>query len=439
MVATHHDRTDLALPDQLVERQTDIAPALRILIQNACLRTDDQFVLFRVTNPDPVVSVLSAAVRVDNLHRGLIGRIQILRLAGQADPTERAVAVIEEDRSHDILYIGRPDKSVLIVITVLGDFLHTGVVHGLHEGVAIVKEVRSSFRQRLDRLVMSVQGLINFLDKVVAVFVQLPGSFLEAHTHRAVTAVIDIVAGGLVGKQVDMEIFCHRCFEQINDIAVVSDGDRLLCRELFLCQLENCIDIVHDHIDPALLVSGLYPRKVDFRENTDSIGDVGCLWLCAAHTAETRRYESMTCQIAVLRHAQLFASRVENRIKGTMYDALRPDVHPAARRHLSVVGYAHFLGDFPVVKIVIHTDHDGIGDDDTRRGWFGRKQSQRVSGFHNQGLILRQFFEIFFDEPILQPVLAYRSGLTVGNQFIWIERDVKVEIVVDHHLKSLAC
>lgn len=74
-------RTDLALPDQLVERQTDIAPALRILIQNTCLRTDDQFVLFRVTNPDPVVSVLSAAVRVDNLHRGLIGRVQILRLA----------------------------------------------------------------------------------------------------------------------------------------------------------------------------------------------------------------------------------------------------------------------------------------------------------------------------------------------------------------------
>ena len=147
----------------------------------------------------------------------------------------------------------------------------------------------------------------------------------------------------------------------------------------------------------------------------------------------------MTCQIAVLRHAQLFSSGVENRIKGTMYDALRTDVHPAARRHLSVVGYAHFLGDFPVVKIVIHTDHDGIGDDDTRRGRFGRKQSQRVSGFHNQGLILRQFFEIFFDEPILQPVLAYRSGLTVGNQFIWIERDVKVEVVVDHHLKSLSC
>ena len=83
--------------NQLVERQTDVAPALRILIQNTRLRTDDQFVLFRVTNPDPVVSVLSAAVRVDNLHRGLIGRIQILRLAGQA--TEWTVAVIEEDRS----------------------------------------------------------------------------------------------------------------------------------------------------------------------------------------------------------------------------------------------------------------------------------------------------------------------------------------------------
>ncbi len=146
----------------------------------------------------------------------------------------------------------------------------------------------------------------------------------------------------------------------------------------------------------------------------------------------------MSGQVAVFRYAQFFSSRVEDGVKRAVYDALRSDVHPAACGHLPVVGNAHFLRDFPIVQIVIHADHERVGDDYTRRGRFGRKQPQRMSGFYNQGLIFGQFFEIFFDQPILQPVLANRSGFSVSHQFIWVQRDVKVEVVVDHNLKGLS-
>ncbi len=134
---------------------------------------------------------------------------------------------------------------------------------------------------------MSVQGLVYFLDEVIAVFMQFYGSFLEGHADRAVAAVVNIMARSLVGKQINVEILFYCCFEQVYDIAVISDGDGLPGRELFASQLEDCIDIIHDHIHPALVVSGLDSGKIYFRENTDRVGDIGCLWLCAAHAAKS--------------------------------------------------------------------------------------------------------------------------------------------------------
>ena len=146
----------------------------------------------------------------------------------------------------------------------------------------------------------------------------------------------------------------------------------------------------------------------------------------------------MSCQIAVLGNAQLFTACVEDGVECAVNDALGADVHPAARCHLSVVGNAHLLGDFPVVQIVIHTDHHGVGDDDPGSFRLGREQSQRMSGFHDQGLLICHDLKILLDQSVLKPVLADLSGLTVGYQLIRIQSYFEVQVVVDHDLKSLA-
>ena len=121
-----------------------------------------------------------------------------------------------------------------------------------------------------------------------------------------------------------------------------------------------------------------------------------------------------------------------------MDDSLGSDVHPAACGHLPIVGDAHFFGDFPVFLVVIFTDHQAIGDDDPGCLRFGMEQTQGMTGFHDQSLIRCDVFQVFLDQQVLHPVVAYTAGFTVGDQFVWIQGHFEVQVVVDHHLEGLA-
>ena len=45
--------------------------------------------------------------------------------------------------------------------------------------------------------------------------------------------------------------------------------------------------------------------------------------------------------------------------------------------------------------------------------------------------------QVAFDQEVLHPVLADLARLAVGDQFVGVEGDVEVEVVVDHHLHGL--
>ena len=135
---------------------------------------------------------------------------------------------------------------------------------------------------------------------------------------------------------------------------------------------------------------------------------------------------------------ELETTGVEQGIESSVDDPLRADVHPAAGRHLAVVGDAHLLGGFPVVLVVEHSYHQGIGDDDAGSIGPRGKEPQRMPGFDHQRLVRGEDFEVLLDQAILQPVLADAARFAVGDQFVRIERDIRVQVVVDHHLKSLA-
>ena len=81
MIASDHDRADLAVPDHLIELQRDPGSALRILIEDPRLSPDDKLIGLCIADPDVVIPVLSAASRIDAAHCGGIGLIKILGLA----------------------------------------------------------------------------------------------------------------------------------------------------------------------------------------------------------------------------------------------------------------------------------------------------------------------------------------------------------------------
>ncbi len=59
-----------------------------------------------------------------------------------------------------------------------------------------------------------------------------------------------------------------------------------------------------------------------------------------------------------------------------------------------------------------------------------------MPGHDHKGLLVGHNLEVFLDQPVLHPILADLTGLAVGYKLIGIERDVKVQIVVDHDLEG---
>ena len=156
VVTTHHYRANLSFSYKLVECKTDIASAFRILIKNTSLCTYYEFVLLRISDPDPVVSVLTASVRVDNFHSSLVCCIKVFRLSGQAYPSEWAISIVKEDWSHDVFNVGRPNESIFVIVSVLGNFLNACVIHSLHEGIAVIEEISSSLCKSFDCVIVSM-------------------------------------------------------------------------------------------------------------------------------------------------------------------------------------------------------------------------------------------------------------------------------------------
>ncbi len=116
---------------------------------------------------------------------------------------------------------------------------------------------------------------------------KLSCSFLESHANWAISAVVYVVAGSLVGKKVDVEVLLNCSFEQVNDVAVICDGNGFLSSDLLVSELEDFVDVVHDNINPALIVSRLDSGKVNFCEDTNSVSDVSSLWLSTTHAAKS--------------------------------------------------------------------------------------------------------------------------------------------------------
>lgn len=183
--------------------------------------------------------------------------MQIFRLAAQADPTERAIAVIKELRSHDIFDIARPNEAVLIINAVLGDFRYTGIKDSFHERVAIVKEIDSFAGNAFQCIVMGMEGLINEFTEMLGIFGKHLRTFFKSQALRAVSAVIYVVAAGLVGHKVNMDIMVSDIFKKVDNVPMISVGFAFLFSHCILSQFDDLRNGIRDSRNPALIKTGL--------------------------------------------------------------------------------------------------------------------------------------------------------------------------------------
>ena len=123
VVTSDHDRSDLALANEFIEFQSNVDTAHTILIEDTSLGTNHQLVLFSIANPVVVVAVLVATSWIDRFHRCMVSCNQVFVFTAEADPTEWTITIVKEHRSHDIFYIRWPNEAVLVIQTILRNFL----------------------------------------------------------------------------------------------------------------------------------------------------------------------------------------------------------------------------------------------------------------------------------------------------------------------------
>ena len=112
VAAEHYRCADFAAGYGLVHGERYLGAAFRIGVENTCLRSDDEFVLSGLADPEYVVVELSLdfvrcglAYFTQYAERYLVRFCEVFRFAGCTYPAERAESVVEEHRTHYILYV----------------------------------------------------------------------------------------------------------------------------------------------------------------------------------------------------------------------------------------------------------------------------------------------------------------------------------------------
>ena len=64
-----------------------------------------------------------------------------------------------------------------------------------------------------------------------------------------------------------------------------------------------------------------------------------------------------------------------------------------------------------------------------------------MPGHHHKGLFIIHDREVMHRPPVLHPVLEHRAIPPIGDQFVWILSNIRIEIVVDHehHGRTANC
>ena len=85
-----------------------------------------------------------------------------------------------------------------------------------------------------------------------------------------------------------------------------------------------------------------------------------------------------------------------------------------------------------MVRLGIVRDDHAVGDDHARGILVGREEPHRETGVHRQGLLVGHGGEVLHGQPVLGPVLEDGAVAAVGDQFVRMLGDPRVQVVLDH-------
>ena len=99
------------------------------------------------------------------------------------------------------------------------------------------------------------------------------GTLFKGNALGAITTVVNRMAGGLIRKQIDLNVMVNRKFQQIDHISIKGNGNRLFLMLMFAGDFEGFSRVIDDASDPPLLETGLNSGIVNFGDDAHAIGD----------------------------------------------------------------------------------------------------------------------------------------------------------------------
>ena len=236
--------------------------------------------------------------------------------------------------------------------------------------------------------------------------------------------------GGLVGAEVNVDAGRVEVLPDVDDVAEVGEADGLFGVHGGADLVGEFGHILHDVVDPALLVALPGGGRVHLGRDGDHAGDVARLGLGAGHAAEARGDKQLAGKGRVLRIEA--PSGIEHRDGRAVDDALRADGHVGPGGHLAVLADAEGVHALVVVAAAVVRDDHAVGHHHPGRAGVGGEQAHRVPAVHDERLLLGHFAQVAHHEAVLGPVLEDGAIAAVRDELLRVLGDGRIQVVLDH-------
>ncbi|GAA3678162.1 hypothetical protein GCM10022203_09960 [Micrococcus yunnanensis] len=420
MVAADHDRRlDLALGHELVEEQAGLVALAVAQPADAGRQALELHELGGAVEPAVQVLVLG-----EQLLQGLVGHADVLRVAGERGPAERAEALAEQRAD-----VGRDEARELERAGVAG---LAGLVA---DGVAVVEHLGADVLEADHGLDLAGHGLLGLLGEGVRVGLGLGVPVLLVDLDRQVGQ--RVVRGGLVGDDVDLDgaglLALEQLGEHLGGVAHEAHGDGLAVALGLHDALDGLVDVRLHLVQVALAHATAQAVLRDVHDQADAAVEGDGQGLGAAHAAAAAGEGEGALEGAVV---ALAADRGEGLV-GALQDALGGDVDPRAGGHLAVhhqalgLELAELRPRGPVAHEV------GVGDQHARGPLVGAEHAHRLAGLHQEGLVLLEVLEGGDDGVVGLPGAGRAAGAAVDDEVLGPLGDLGVQVVHEHPQRGL--
>ena len=251
------------------------------------------------------------------------------------------------------------------------------------------------------------------------------------HADRGVCKFV--VGGGLVGKNIDLDVAGDEALQQLDGVALDTDGDGGLRSGEFYRAIDGLVDVEEHFIEVAVLLTAQEGASVRIRNEAGAAVHGDGQRLGTAHAAAA----SGDAELAGQRTAKVLAAQFCKSFVGSLNDALGADVNPTPCGHLAV-HHQPFGGKLIKVLLRGPVGHEiAVGDHDAGRIGGGFDDADGLARLHEERFIGLEFAEAVDDGIKALPVAGGLASATIDDQRAGLLGHFRVEVVHEHAQRGL--